>query len=227
MAGSVMTTNQAQPAAGGLSAAVLAGGASRRMGRDKALMTLEGRTLLERAIAAVGRIAGDTFVVGDREPYRQFGVPVVADAFPGAGPLGGIATALRYAKHEHVLVVACDMPFLSVPLLQAMVGQPRAYDALVPVTSRSPSGQRAASTYETLHAIYGRSILPAIELRIARGELQVVAALAGLAVRELPEAWLREYDPALRSFVNANRPEDWEAAQVLSVAKSVSVEDRV
>ncbi len=222
-----MTTNQSQPATGDLSAAVLAGGASRRMGRDKALMTLGGRTLLERAIAAVASVADETFVVGDREPYRQFGVPVVPDAFPGAGPLGGIGTALRHARHEHVLVVACDMPFLSVPLLRAMAEQRRDFDVLVPVTGIAAGGQRLASTYETLHAIYERSILPAIELRINRGELQVVAALVGLTLRELPEAWLREYDPALRSFVNANRPDDWEAATSLLSDESVSVEDRV
>jgi molybdenum cofactor guanylyltransferase len=222
-----MTTNQSQPVALDLSAAVLAGGASRRMGRDKALMTLDGRTLLERAVVAVASVARDTFVVGDRAAYHQFGVAVVADEFPGAGPLGGIATALRHARHAHVLVVACDMPFLSVPLLQAMAAQPRDFDVLVPVTSSVASGQRSASTYETLHAIYERSILPAIELRIARGELQVAAALAGLAVRELPEAWLREYDPAMRSFVNANRPDDWQAAKALFGDESVSVEDRV
>jgi molybdopterin-guanine dinucleotide biosynthesis protein A len=197
------------------------------MGRDKALMTLGGRTLLERAIAAVASVAGETFVVGDREPYRQFGVPVVPDAFPGAGPLGGIGTALRHARHEHVLVVACDMPFLSVRLLRAMAEQRRDFDVLVPVTGSAASDQRLASTYETLHAIYERSILPAIELRINRGELQVVAALAGLTLRELPEAWLREYDPSLRSFVNANCPDDWEAATSLLSDESVSVEDRV
>lgn len=222
-----MTTDQTQPVTRDLSAAVLAGGASRRMGRDKALMTLDGRTLLERAIAAVASIADDTFVVGDRAPYHQFGIPVVADVFPGAGPLGGIATALRHASHEHVLVVACDMPFLSLPLLRAMAAQSRDYDVLVPVTSSSPGDPRAASTYETLHAIYGRAILPAIELRIGCGELRVVAALAGLAVRELPEAWLRTYDPALRSCVNANRPDDWEAAKALLGDESVSVEDLV
>jgi molybdopterin-guanine dinucleotide biosynthesis protein A len=227
MAGSTMMSNQSQPAALELSAAVLAGGASRRMGRDKALMTLDGRTLLDRAVAAVASLAGDTFVVGDRASYHQFGVPVVADLFPGAGPLGGIATALRHARHEHVLVVACDMPFLSLPLLRAMAAQPRDYDVLVPVIGGSPNRLRTASTYETLHAIYERSILPALELRIARGELQVAAALAGLVVRELPEAWLREYDPALRSFVNANRPDDWEAAKALFGDESVSVEERV
>jgi molybdopterin-guanine dinucleotide biosynthesis protein A len=227
MTGNEMVTNQRTSASSDLSAADLAGGASRRMGRDKALMMLDGRTLLERAIASVSSVADDTFVVGDREAYHHFGVPVIADAFRDTGPLGGIATALRHARHQHVLIVACDMPFLSSPLLVAMARQPRDYDVLLPVTSRMAGDRREEPTYETLHAIYGRAVLPAIESRIERGELQVVAALAGLTVRELPEAWLCEYDPALRSFVNANRPEDWDTAMALLGEEPVSVEDRV
>jgi molybdopterin-guanine dinucleotide biosynthesis protein A len=221
-----MTVNQPQPVARNLSAAVLAGGASRRMGTDKALMTLAGQTLLERALRGVANVADDVVVVGDRTPYHRYGVPVVADEFPGAGPLGGIATALRCARHEYVLVVACDMPFLSAPLLQAMADLPRDYDALVPVTVGRRGGQAGGSTYETLHAIYRRTSLPAIERRIADGELQVVAALAGLAVCELQEEWLREYDPNLMSFLNANRPGDLEAATALLGDESISVEDR-
>ena len=215
-----MTTNP------DLSAAILAGGASRRMGTDKALMTLAGRTLLERAIERVAVVANETMVVGDRRPYYRFGVTVIADAFRGAGPLGGIATALLHARNEYVLVVACDMPFLSVELMDAMARLPRDYDVLVPVTNRSRRSQGSRSTYETLHAIYRRTCLPEIESRIATGEVQVAALLEALTVRTLSEEWMRQYDRGLVSFVNANRPDDWAAAKALFGEPSVSVEER-
>lgn len=207
------------PARLAVSAAILAGGASRRMGTDKALMTLAGQTLLERAIACVAHVSDDIMIVGDREAYHRFGVPVVADAFPGSGTLGGIATALRRARHEYVLVVGCDMPFLSGALLEAMANEPRDYDALVPVTG-------ASRTYETLHAIYRRRCLIPIERRIARDELRVVDALADLRVRALSEAWLRRFDPVLDSFVNANHPDEWAAAKARLGNESSTVEDR-
>lgn len=196
------------------------------MGSDKALLTLAGRTLLERAIAAVARVAGDVVIVGDRDPYHRFGVPVVPDDFPGTGTLGGIATALRHARSEYVLVVACDMPFLSGDLLEAMAGETRDYDVLVPVTNASRSSQRGSVTYETLHAIYRRTCLAPIERRLATGDLKVVAALADVNVRELSEGWLRRFDPELDSFVNANNPDDWVAAIARLGVESSTVEDR-
>lgn len=201
-----------RPAPSSLSAAVLAGGASRRMGSDKALLTLADQTLLERAIAAVSVVADDVRIVGDREAYHRFGVPVAPDLYPGTGPLGGIATALRLARNEHVLVVACDMPFLSVALLEAMANVPRGYDALVPVTGFRGSRQGGGRFDETFHAIYRSTCLEVIERRLARGQLTVFEMLADLNVEKLPEVWLRRYDPALESFTNTNDPEQWRAA---------------
>ncbi|HEX5167316.1 MAG TPA: molybdenum cofactor guanylyltransferase [Thermomicrobiales bacterium] len=209
-----------------LSSAILTGGASRRMGSDKALLSVAGTTLLERAIRSVERVAGDIFIVGDRQPYRKFGVPVVADAYPGSGPLGGIATALRQARYEHVLVVACDMPFLSVALLEAMANERRDYDVLVPVRGQQADVQGGMRTYETLHAIYRRVCLPHLKQRLAQSELKVADALAGLRVRELPERWLRQHDPELLSFVNANRPEEWAAARRRLEEQVSTVEDQ-
>ena len=217
--------NENGPGRYALSAAILAGGASRRMGTDKALLSLAGRTLLERAIARVASVADDVQIVGERNAYHRFGVPVVPDAFPGAGTLGGIATALRHARHDAVLVVACDMPFLSVRLLTAMAEQPSDADALVPVTAAARSDQGGTRTYETLHAIYRRSCLRPFERRIANGELKVVSALSDVRMRELPEAWLRRYDPDLDSFMNTNDAADWATAQARQSVMSSTVEE--
>lgn len=191
-----------------LSAAVLTGGLSRRMGIDKALIEVHGRTLVERVIAAVATVSDDVFLVGDRPAYHRFGVRVVADEYPNAGSLGGIATALRHARHDRVLVVACDMPELSFRLLGAMARLVTEADVVIPTTPAGRSEQGGACTYETLHAIYRRSCLAPIEQRLADGRLKVVDFLDDVQVRVLDEAWLREYDPHLASFANVNTPED-------------------
>lgn len=187
-----------------ISAAVLAGGQSRRMGVDKALLEFDGIPLLTRAIEAVSSVSDDVCVVGDRAAYHRFGVPVVEDAFPGTGTLGGIATALRNAQQDHVLVVACDMPLLNVDLLQALADEPRDYDVLVPKLAGERRRQAGGKTFEPLHAIYAKSCLPSIEARLQNDEYKVVGFFEDVDVRVVDEEWLRRVDPELRSFVNTN-----------------------
>jgi molybdenum cofactor guanylyltransferase len=200
-----------------LSAAVLTGGASTRMGADKALLELSGATLLERTLAALRVVSDDVTVVGARPPYACFGASVVVDDYPGAGPLGGVATALRAARHEHTLVVACDMPLLSGALLRAMAAEPRNYGALVPLVGGQP---------QPLHAVYARSCLPPIRARLEAGRRSVIEMLDDLHVRWLTEDWMRRFDPLLRSTHNANTPAQLEEARQLLKSK-VGVEHRV
>jgi len=208
-----------------LSAAVLAGGMSRRMGTDKALLPLrQGDPPLARSvIERVGEVAADVFVVAsDRPAYEAFGVPVVPDRYPAAGTLGGIATALANAECEHCLVVACDMPFLSVPLLRWMADQPRGYDALVP---RLPGESRQGTgfVYQTLHAVYARRCLPAIERALAAGRRQVIGFFPEVRVRPVELDEVIALDPGLRSFFNVNTPEAAaEARRLLAAGRDVS-----
>lgn len=200
---------QSEPEQGApLSAAVLAGGRSRRMGEDKALLPLApgGAPLLAVVLERLGGIADDPFIVAtDRPAYGAFGVPVYADAYPEAGTLGGIATALRHAKHEHCLVVACDMPFINPGLLAWMAALPRTYDALVP---RVPGESRQGSgvIWQTLHAIYGKGCLGPIERRLAVGERKVIGFFDEVRLTAIDLAQIARFDPDLRSFFNANTP---------------------
>jgi len=206
-----------------LSAAILAGGLSRRMGEDKALLALRpgdpplAKLVIDRAAA----VADEVFVVSTQRPgYERFGVPVVDDRHPGAGVLGGIATALAAAAHDHCLVVACDMPFLSRPLLEWLADQPRDYDVLVPrVPGRSRQGD--GFVYQTLHAIYSKNALPAIEAAIAGDHLQVIAFFPAVRVRAVDAEIVARLDPLGRTFFNANSPEAAEeAARLLGAAES-------
>jgi molybdopterin-guanine dinucleotide biosynthesis protein A len=173
--------------------AVLAGGRSRRMGQDKALLAFGSATLLSRTVALVRSVVGETVVVG------RNGVP---DLVPGTGPLGGLLTALKLSPGERVLVVACDMPFLSGPFLTYLVGL--GGDVVVPADERG---------FHPLHAVYSKSVLPVIEeqLELGRYRLQdLIPRLEYRAVRgdELARFTIDGRNPLL----NVNDPVQFQEA---------------
>ena len=192
-----------------LSAAVLAGGMSRRMGADKALLRLRpgDPPLAKVVIERVGAVADEVLVIAsDRPSYAAFGVPVVPDRFPDAGTLGGIVTALLAARHRHCLIVACDMPFLNLELLRWMADQPRDYDVLIPRLS-GESRQGGGFVFQTLHAIYEKGCIAPIRRQLEAGGRQVIGFFPEVGVRVVDEDRTRALDPELRSFFNANTPE--------------------
>lgn len=194
-----------------IGAAILAGGESRRMGQNKALLRLSpgGPTLVETVVARLAEAGYQSPILLANTPndYAFLGLPTFPDSIQGKGALGGILTALQCAPQERVLVVACDMPALSPALLRYMSMQPDGYDAYVPAWL-SPSGERQV---EPLHAVYARSCIPAIEDRIREGRLKLGDLLGALNVLYLPEAKMRGYDSNLLSFSNINTPEEWAA----------------
>ncbi|HEX2283198.1 MAG TPA: molybdenum cofactor guanylyltransferase [Thermomicrobiales bacterium] len=193
-----------------LSAAALAGGASRRMGSDKALLSLVpgGEPLLGIVLEQLAHVSDDLLVVANnQERYAPFGARVVPDLHPEVGALGGIHAAIARSAHEHCLVVACDMPFLCLPLLRRMAGEPRDYDVLVPLIPGESRQRPDGLVFQTLHAIYSKRCLPFIENRIAEGKKQVIGFFEDVRVRTLDVAEVVRWDPDLRSFFNANTPE--------------------
>ncbi len=192
-----------------LSIAILAGGMSRRMGRDKSLIHVAGLTLLEHVSRSVRALTDDLFVVASGRPHlAELGFRVVPDLVEGAGSLGGVFSAMTQAQHDHCLVVGCDMPLLNPRLLTYMASVERDYDALVPVLEGVQSSQGGRRTFETLHAIYARTCLPILERQIAVDRLKIATALDLLNVREVGEAEVRRFDPDLYSFVNVNTRDD-------------------
>jgi molybdopterin-guanine dinucleotide biosynthesis protein A len=215
-----MTDDPSSPIPGHspISVAILAGGLSTRMGTDKALLRLEpaGPTLLERVIDSTSRLGSDRFIVSRAESdYPNTGLPVIADRYPGMGVLGAIGTALHHAAHQRVLVVSCDMPFLNHGALAWMAGIEGQFDAIVPVTYRK-SRQGGSTTYQTLHAIYRKTCLPAIEAALHTGHLRSIAFLARVMVREVCEDELKQFDPQLRTLLSVNSPEDLAFARRLT-----------
>jgi molybdopterin-guanine dinucleotide biosynthesis protein A len=173
--------------------------------------------MLGLVLERLSAVADDVLIVAnDQERYASFGARVVPDLHPQVGALGGIQAAVAWSAHEHCLVVACDMPFLSLRLLQRMAGEPRNYDVLIPLIPGESRQRGDGLVYQTLHAIYSKRCLPFIEQRIADGQRQVVGFFEDVRVCTLDVAEIARWDPDLRSFFNANTPEALLAAARVS-----------
>lgn len=189
------------------SGAILAGGRSRRMGRDKASVVVGGVTLLERTVATLQAVCDEVMVVvarGGAPAELPPDVRIIVDRLPDAGPLGGLEAALAAATHELVVVAAVDMPDLAGAVLAAQLAMAESHPDLEAITlpcQGSPDG-------EPLHAVYRRATLPRITALLASGERRMGAMLAGLSVGQLPAATLGRLDPRGVSARNLNTPEE-------------------
>jgi molybdopterin-guanine dinucleotide biosynthesis protein A len=198
-----------------ISAAILAGGKSSRMGTDKALIQLEpnGPPLAAIVIDVLNQLSDDVYLVTPPRPeYASFGVPIRPDLFGDTGPLGAIASALIHARHDFCLVVSCDMPFLNLDLLRWMIARPRTYDVLVP-RLRAETRQGGDFAYQTLHAIYAKRCLMAIERALTEKRLQTIGFFDEVNVESIDENLVRRPDPGFRSFFSVNTPDSLASAR--------------
>jgi molybdenum cofactor guanylyltransferase len=167
----------------------------------------DGPTLIETVVERLreaGLGEGLLVVTNSPKEYAFLGLPVLPDEVPGAGPLGGILTALVQSQCERVLVVACDMPSLNQDLLRYMAGLPDDADLIMPRWV----DDKGLVRLETLHAVYSQRCIKPIRGRIEAGKLQVNELVDEVPTRYLDEEELRHFDPDLRSFRNVNTPED-------------------
>ena len=196
---------------GDVTGVILAGGRSRRLGRDKAVESLGGQPLIRRVIERVEAVTADIVVVV-ADAVRGNDLPldvrrrVVWDVYPGKGSLGGIFPDLSAAKSDWGLVVACDMPFLNRQLLEYMLSRREDFDAVVPLPGAYP---------EPTHALYSKACLPYIEARLRANDLKISRLYREVQVNYLTEEAITRFDPELRSFFNINSPDDLAKAQAL------------
>jgi molybdopterin-guanine dinucleotide biosynthesis protein A len=169
---------------------VLAGGRSSRMGRDKARLPFRGGDLVSAVAAAVASAAGSVTVVGHPE------LPSIPDRYPDGGPLGGILTALDHTAADWNLIVACDMPEVTVDFLKGLLARAM----WSPADVLLPYGRHGLP--EPLCAVYRRRAGAVMEAHFARGVRRVTEALTGLEVEPLVVT-------EVSHFQNVNTPEDW------------------
>ncbi len=190
---------------------VLAGGHSTRMGRDKAQVELQGKSLLQRVLEALSAACTDLIVVTSAEGLqRQQNLAgrarLVADISPERGPLGGLQTGLREARHDLALAVGCDSPFLQPDLLRLVGTAAVEKDAALPVIGGVP---------QTLLGAYSRNCLSAIDGLLSDGNPGLRHLLPLLDVAYLTESEVLAADPCLLSFFNVNSEADLQRAAQL------------
>jgi len=173
-------------------------------GRDKATLRIDGERIIDRQLALLRQVAEPVFVVArGADRFPDLPIPVVCDLRPGAGPLGGIYTAILSSPRPRTLVVACDLPFLTRPLLEELA-RPREADLVIP---------RSARGYEPLCAVWSAACAPAIRRRLDRGELTAALVAEDVRVEEIGPDILGACDPRGLLFVNVNTPHDYERAR--------------
>ncbi len=183
-----------------LSAFVLAGGRSSRMGTDKAFLQLDGRTLLARALDRLHALTPEVRTVGPAAKFAAYG-PVVEDVYADRGPLAGIHAALSASATELNLILAVDLPFVSAALLRFIVEEARACDAVVTVP-------RIAGGYQPLCAVYRGAFAPLAAAALEAGKNKIDALFAVTSTRVLEESELSRFAFSAAMFENLNTPED-------------------
>jgi molybdopterin-guanine dinucleotide biosynthesis protein A len=184
--------------AGDVTGFVVAGGRSRRMRRDKALLPWGAGTLLDHAVDRLRGVEDDVRILCGAEPrYAERGLPILTDAVADAGALGGVLTGLQALDRPAGLFLAVDLPLVTVELLRRLLDLAPGWDAVVPVASAGP---------EPLCAVYARACLDPVRRRIQAGELKMTAFWADVRVREVTAAELAPFGEPDRLFLNVNEP---------------------
>ncbi len=187
-----------------VSAGILAGGASSRMGENKALLDFRGRPLVQHQLDLLRPLFQEVLIGANQPlPFAGFGARIVPDLLPARCSLVGVHALIAAASTPYVFAVACDLPFLNPDLIRYLVDQREQTDVVLPYSDRGP---------EPLHAVYGKTCLPAIESAARRGDWKMTSFLADVRVARVDvreAAWAVE---GRSPFTNANTPDEWRAA---------------
>jgi molybdopterin-guanine dinucleotide biosynthesis protein A len=195
-----------------ITGAVLAGGRSRRLGRDKARHLLNGRPLAQWVMAAVSPLVDESWLITN-QPLEHLGLgfPLLIDVMPGRGALGGLLSVMLVARGTHILLSACDTPFLQPALLQAMITQTRQgnQDAVVCRSSRG---------LEPLPGVFSCRLLQRLQAQVQGDDLRLRTLLDSCRTKVLPPEEVACYDESELSFFNINT--DQESARAAALAST-------
>lgn len=185
-------------------AIVLAGGKSSRMGSPKALLLFDGTPLIMHVVATLRSLFEDVAIVAAPEQeLPSIDATIVRDDVAFQGPVGGIYYGLRAAGGEINFVTSCDSVFLNAGLISHLLAQIPEYDVVVP---------HWEGRFQPLHAVYRATVLPHLEVQLARGELRPIFLFDKVRTRRVDEDEIRRFDPDGASFFNMNTPDDYAEA---------------
>lgn len=192
-----------------VSAILLAGGASRRMGGlNKALLKVGRETIVERVAHTLASLFAEVIIITNTpDTFAFLDLPMFGDLRIGMGSLGGLYTGLTECHTDYGFLAACDMPFLCKECIEHMVSLIDDNDVVIP---------RIRGWLEPLHAIYSRTCLPHIDASLDAGKLQIASFFPKVKIREVVDDELSRFDPSFLFTMNVNRPEDLELARQLA-----------
>lgn len=187
------------------SAVILAGGKSRRMGRNKALLDFGGEPLIGRLCRVLKEGFHEVFVsANEQQTYEFLNAPIITDVFTSGGALAGIHAGLIHSGASHCFFAACDMPFVNVELVRYLHGFTGNYDVVIPLSEAG---------LEPLHSFYSRACIPYIEEQLRSGNLKIIDFFPRVSVKEVTQEEVRIYDPEQVSYFNINTREKYELAR--------------
>lgn len=185
-----------------MTAIILAGGKSQRMGFNKAFLKYGDKTFIEHQIARLSKIFDEIILsANDTSVYAHLNLPIVSDVIPGKGPLSGICAGLVRSTSPHAFVIACDMPFIQEKVILYLKEQIDNYDVVVPQTSRG---------LEPLHAFYSKNCIQPIYHCLNEGRLRIIDFFREVKVRVVDEHEFKGLDISTQSLINLNTPEEYE-----------------
>lgn len=185
----------------GVTGVILAGGASSRMGSNKALLPHKGGRFIESIYRELSEIFSEVILVTNTpEQYQFLPCRKVPDLFQGMGALAGIHAGLAQSTNPAVFTVACDMPHLDPWLIRHIANRGAGCDLVLPSSRHG---------YEPLHALYREGCLPVMEACLKKGERRIVSILPHLRVRKIAAAEVADLDPSFDSFSNINTPQEY------------------
>ncbi len=179
---------------------VLAGGESKRMGTNKALLKIDGKPFVQHISEILQSVCGDVCIISDDEDeYRFLNIPVYPDVYKNSGPLAGIHSAFKHTRSEFILVASCDIPFITAQIIREIAMHMNGEDAVVPVV------------HEAVHplcAVYRRSAYPCIESSLREGKYTMIEFLSKIRTRfiTLP---IEKVDGNYSPLYNINTAEDY------------------
>ncbi|MGQ9546425.1 MAG: molybdenum cofactor guanylyltransferase [Dehalococcoidia bacterium] len=198
---------------------ILAGGKSSRLGGNKALQVIGGRSLVRWVVDRLASLSTEIIIAtahGEAIPCLSHAkIKTVADIYVGKGPLAGIHSGLMASSSARAIVVSCDIPFVSVGLLKYMTQICSAFDVVIP---------RIEDKIEPLCAVYSRSCLAPIQKLLEEDERQIRKLLSMVKVKYVEEDEINNFDPEHLSFFNINNQADLDRARKLAAEKALGRE---
>jgi len=192
-----------------ISCFLLAGGQSKRLGYDKALIEIGGERLIDIIIRKLTEVFPVVFLITTpQHNYHDIGAKKIFDIIPNKGSLGGIYTGLVNSRTSHNFFFACDMPFINGDLIRFMVRKKLDYDVLIPLTEKG---------LQPLHAIYSKACIPHMERLIEEDNFKIIDFFDKVKVEYIPEKICKEFDPEGKIFFNINTPQDLKIAEKINL----------